>query len=235
MWIDDRVLIKCKKDISLHIWTPKETRVVLGSANDFERECYVKNCEEDGIEVFRRYGGGGAVVLHSGCLVISLGLWVKNFFDNKRYFEAINQSVIDSLSSYDSSLKDLYQDGLSDLCFDGQKIAGTSLFRSRNYLLYQASILVDKKLDLINRYLQHPSKEPDYRKGKEHGAFVSDLKTILGFCELETLENKVQETLMSYLKEHLQDDLISSPEKQREHLLRKSKLGKGVLLGEKLT
>ena len=80
MWIDDDILSRCEEDLCLKVWVPKKTKVVLGSANNFERECFSKNCKEDKIDVLRRYGGGGAVVLHSGCLVISLGLWLKSYF-----------------------------------------------------------------------------------------------------------------------------------------------------------
>ena len=153
--------LESPQNISVKVWFPKNR--VVGSANNFERECFASHCTKDGIEVLRRYGGGGTVVLHPGCLIVSFGLWVKSYFENKKYFVGINNAVIGSLSSYDSSLKDMYQDGLSDLCFAKKKVAGTSLFRSRNYLLYQASILCENDINLINRYLRHPSKEPELR------------------------------------------------------------------------
>ncbi len=230
MWIDDDVLLECEKDLSLHIWVPDKTRVVLGSANKLEQECYSEHCQKDGVEVLRRYGGGGAVVLHSGCLIISLGVWLKNYFDNKRYFCEINKAVIEALVSYDSKLESLYQDGLSDLCYEGKKIAGTSLFRSRNYLLYQASILCEKKIPIIDRYLKHPSKEPEYRKGQKHGSFVTDLESVLGYCDLQTLEKKIKETLYSCLKKRLSSDLMISQEQQRSHLFAKAGQNKGYVL-----
>ena len=108
--------------------------------------------------------------------------------------------MIKSLSEYDPSLERVYQDGLSDLCFEGKKIAGTSLFRSRNYLLYQASILCDGTMPLINRYLKHPSKEPSYRKGKDHSLFVTDLSSILGSINLGSIEQIIRLKLPFFLK-----------------------------------
>ena len=52
------------------------------------------------------------------------------------------------------------------------------MFRSRNYLLYQASLLVDSKIDLISKYLAHPSKEPTYRKKRPHSDFLIGLSQI---------------------------------------------------------
>lgn len=222
MWIDDVVLQACHKDIELRVWVPSKTMVVLGSSNKSNKECYVENCEKDKVLILKRYGGGGTVVLHNGCLVVSLGLWVKDYFKNKFYFKVINQSLIDSLSLYHPSFKALYQDGLSDLCYQNKKVAGTSIFRTRNYLLYQASILCDKNLSLLKKYLKHPSREPEYRKGKSHKDFVTDLNEIVGPVERRDLENLLGRSFLTHLESYLSNDLISSQESQREYIYRKS-------------
>jgi lipoate-protein ligase A len=40
---------------------------------------------------------------------------------------------------------------------------------------YQASLLVDADLDVIDSYLKHPPKEPEYRDGRDHLAFCTTL------------------------------------------------------------
>ena len=40
MWIDDQVLLESPQNISVKVWIPEKNRVVLGSANNFERECF---------------------------------------------------------------------------------------------------------------------------------------------------------------------------------------------------
>lgn len=224
MWIDDALLENCFKDIEILVWKPKENVVVLGNGNQGEKECHFEACEKDGVPVLRRYGGGGAVVLHPGCLVVSLGIWVKDHFLNDFYFKQINQSLLDSFTSYSSKLSSMYQDGVSDLCYEGKKIVGTSLFRSRNYLLYQASILGDTKIDLIEKYLKHPSKEPSYRKGKSHKDFVIGLDEIIPLFNIQSLENIFKEKLEGFVKENLSLKLIPSVESQRSHLYKKAKI-----------
>lgn len=223
MWIDDQILTNCHKDLEAEIFIPEETLVVLGNANDPEKECHLAHCKEDRVPVLKRYGGGGAVVLHSGCLVVSLGLWVKDYFRNDFYFCQVNKALISSLSAFHPDLEGVYQDGISDLCFEGKKIAGTSLFRSRNYLLYQASILFDPKIELIERYLKHPTKEPEYRQKKSHRDFVTGLSDILGGGSLKELEALTQASFSKNIEAHLENELIQTQSLQHSHLLQKRK------------
>ncbi len=222
MWIDDQILKNCSRDIETQVFIPKETLVVLGNGNNAEKEVYLDNCKTDGVPVLKRYGGGGAVLLHASCLVVSAGLWVKDYFRNDFYFCRVNKALIAALSSFHPSLTSLYQDGISDLCYEGKKIAGTSLFRSRNYLLYQASILFDSKIELIERYLKHPTKEPEYRQKKSHRDFIKGVSEILCGGSLEELRDSTAKSFPRALHEMLSDELIQSQDNQRVHLLGKS-------------
>lgn len=175
MWIDDDILERCDEPAALACWIPEDPIVVLGSSNDAAIEADEAACAAAGIPILRRYGGGGTVLLHSGCVVLSYGAWVRQHFQNKLYFELLNAALIDCLAGEWSRLATLTQRGLSDIVQGDLKVAGTSLFRSRNYLLYQVSLLIDPRIDEIARFLKHPSKEPDYRRGRSHAAFVTGL------------------------------------------------------------
>ena len=194
MWIDDQIIQQCHKQLAIEIFCPLKPIVVCGNANEPSRESNLSRCAELGIPVVKRCGGGGTVLLDSNSLVFSVGTWVVSPFDNKKYFQLLNQAVVDTLGLFDVRLKDLTQAGLSDIVFGTRKIAGTSLFRSRQYLLYQASLLLDLSLDLIEQTLLYPSKEPDYRNGRSHRDFLIgivdiigsyDRSTLIGFCQAE--------------------------------------------------
>jgi lipoate-protein ligase A len=219
MWIDDLVISRMNEKIALWCWIPDQVQVVLGSSNLASVECFEDRCKADGLSILKRYGGGGTVVLHPGCVVVTAGLWVKNLYQNGPYFQKINQSVIDCLADWKKSFKALGQNGISDICFEGKKVAGTSLFRSKNYLLYQASILFDPNLPLLQRYLRHPSREPTYRAGRSHQDFLTGLNAVdcssppekaSPSCPLtpELVAKHLQNHLASYLINHLKDDLI---------------------------
>lgn len=203
MWIDDQVLSECEKNICLKLWVPTDPVVVLGRSNRLSVEVNQEACEREGIPVLKRLGGGGTVVLHAGCLIVSCGLWVRDYYKNDLYFRLLNQSVIDVLESETKSVS-FGQRGFSDIVEGEKKIAGTSLFRSRHFLMYQASILVDAKIEMIEAYLQHPSAEPDYRKGRSHRDFVSDLKAYSPHAPadwLKIFEEKLEERILSRFEE----------------------------------
>lgn len=205
MWIDDQILENFKSHIFTKIFVPETNTVVLGSGNEAKREVNVEACRERGIEIARRYGGGGTVVLYPGCVVLSLGCWVKDQFSNNLYFKMINQAVISSLAAGWPVLSELSQAGISDIVIGDKKIAGTSLFRSRNYLLYQASILVNLDSSLIESVLAHPSKEPGYRKGRTHADFLT------GISQIETTvesPDAVAETLLKNFVPSLKQEML---------------------------
>ncbi len=201
--------MRCGELLAHSVWVPRQPVVVLGSSNHPDTEVLEESCLADGIPILKRYGGGGTVLLYDGCVIVSVGLWVKQLYQNKLYFERLNQSVINSLSKQWPAFRDLGQRGLSDITFGDLKVAGTSLFRSRNYLLYQASILVDLNHDLINRYLKHPSKEPDYRLGRTHQDFLKGLSDFHQDATPSLCADVLDRWLPNQVKEIMGSELLS--------------------------
>lgn len=218
MWIDELVINKAHENLSCVFWVPQSDYVVLGNANQMQRECKVEVCEEECIPVLRRAGGGGAVVLHPGCLIISVGVWLKHYYSNSKYFTLINDAVIACLEKAHPQVHPLNQEGISDIAHGSKKIAGTSLFRSRNFLLYQASILVENKVDAIEKYLEHPSEEPDYRKGKSHKEFLGSLQSIEKSCTPSFLRKVFENDFEDILEEKLGDEIVDVKQEQLQYL-----------------
>ena len=205
MKIDEVIFKEAAKSLFLRCWVPETNSVVLGRSNEAERECHLELCEQEGVEVLKRAGGGGTVVLHSGCVVVSIGAWMQQPFKNDVYFSLINKSISTTIQKQYGSI-DIRERGISDLAIGDKKIAGTSLFRSKGYLLYQASILVESRIDLIERLLKHPSREPDYRKGKTHRDFIAGLNEyVIGLTPGE-LELVLSQNLKQSLIEILSDE-----------------------------
>lgn len=153
-----------------------ETRspcVVLARSNNPDTEVHLDACAADGVPVLRRRGGGGTVVLGPGCVVLTLAFFADSLFRNETYFQSINQMWADSLKEVCGL--EVSQRGISDLAIDDRKVAGTSLFRRKHLVVYQGSLLVDPDWAGIERYLRHPSREPDYRRGRTHRTFLTCL------------------------------------------------------------
>ena len=70
------------------------------------------------------------------------------------------------------------------------------MVRKKNLLFYSASILVSADVSLMERYLKHPPREPEYRKGRRHSEFVTNLATLFGSAEPESLANSLQQILL---------------------------------------
>jgi lipoate-protein ligase A len=68
---------------------------------------------------------------------------------------------------------------VSDLCVGERKIAGSSLRLWRSRALYQVSVLVDADVEVMERYLRHPSREPAYRAGRRHRDFVASVSDLV--------------------------------------------------------
>jgi lipoate-protein ligase A len=153
--------------------------------------------EADGLPVFRRRGGGGTVVLSPGQLVLALVTEVAFAFQNLAYFRTINNWF--RLALRPLGVSGIEDRGISDLAIAEKKILGTSLYRRRKILFYQASLLVDNDCSIFDRYLRFPARVPDYRKGRSHLEFCTSLRLQgyrLSVAEVsESLEQVVKEKL----------------------------------------
>jgi lipoate-protein ligase A len=224
MWIDDDILKRSEEQVALDVWIPKESVIVLGSSNKAELELHLDGCKNSGVPVLKRYGGGGTVLLYPGCVVVSVGLWVKEPYENQRYFALLNQTVSSTLASYWPCLKGLEQNGISDIVMGDKKVAGTSMFRSRNYLLYQASLIVDLDIELLSKCLKHPTKEPDYREGRGHEDFLVGLSDLDDEITAGKVELLLRKGLGAALVESFDGagELIDPVESQIVHLKKRA-------------
>jgi lipoate---protein ligase len=156
------------------LYEPAGTVAVLGASGRPERDLRLGALLADGVPVLRRRGGGGAVVLTPGQVVLALVTEVASPFESREYAQTVNAWIIEALASL--GVAGLEQRGISDLALGGRKVLGTSVYRSRLVFFYQASLLVSNDVSMFARYLLHPHAEPDYRQGRDHGTFCTTLR-----------------------------------------------------------
>ena len=52
---------------------------------------------------------------------------------------------------------------------------GSAIYQNKDRLFFHAVLNVQESSTLIEHYIKHPRREPDYRRGRRHGAFVTSL------------------------------------------------------------
>ena len=136
----------------------------------------LKHCIEDGVPIHKRRGGGGTVILAPGVVVTIVVGERKNGESALGIFNRIHNAMIALLEN--EGIHSIEKKGISDLAIKNRKVLGSSLYMGLSpfYYYYQSSLLVSADISLMNRYLEHPPKEPDYRKGRGHETFCTTLQ-----------------------------------------------------------
>jgi lipoate---protein ligase len=155
------------------VYEPTSVCAVLGAAGRPEQDLLLARLQADGIPWLRRRGGGGTVILSPGQVVLAVVKEVDSPFANREYAARINAWIVEAITAF--GVKGAHPEGISDLAIGEKKIVGTSIYRKRLVLFYQASLLVSNDISLFTRYLAMPTKVPEYRKGRAHEEFCTTL------------------------------------------------------------
>ena len=159
----------------LRLWELPTYAVVMGRANRADRNVDLDACRADGVPVVRRCSGGGAVLLGPRALVFSLVLRVESG-DRVANVDAATDLVMGRLlGPLRTRVGELARRGTSDLAVGDVKVSGNAQRWLRSTFLHHGTLLYDFDLDRIGRYLTAPEREPDYRRGRGHEAFVTNL------------------------------------------------------------
>jgi lipoate-protein ligase A len=174
------VLDAAAEGLAYRVWIPPSPILVLGNSQVPDVELNVENVAADGIPVYQRKGGGGAVLLTPGCVCLAVRFPKRIDWGIHDYFAAGNKLLSDAVGVV-AGLRAVPR-GISDLAVstpEGErKISGSSLYMPRGGALYLASLLVSADIGMWDRSLKHPSREPDYRAGRGHGAFVANVSEL---------------------------------------------------------
>ena len=159
----------------LRLWESPRPVVVIGRSSQVDDEVDRSVTTELGIPVLRRVSGGAAIVCGPGCLMYA----VVQRTQTDMPMLAIDQIHQLVMSKFADALRPLQPQvevkGICDLTIDGRKVSGNSLRCGRRSFLYHGTLLYDFPLELLYRCLRHPPRQPDYRRDRQHEAFVANL------------------------------------------------------------
>jgi lipoate-protein ligase A len=161
----------------LRLWESPAPIVVVGRSSQVDVEVDLPYCRAQGIEVMRRVSGGAAIVAGPGSLMYAVVLSY-DLRPELRSLDVAHQFVLETIRN---ALFDLAPSarrrGTSDLALGELKFSGNSVRCKRRHLLYHGTLLYDFDLALIERCLKIPPRQPDYRQGRSHGDFITNLPT----------------------------------------------------------
>lgn len=155
------------------LWKPADTCIVLGQSNTPERSLFTENVLADNVPVTRRPTGGEAVIVTPSMMMITVAREFEGMPSPAAFFREVNDAIIHILSG--TGVHDLHLRGISDIAIGHRKILGSAMHRRNQRLVYHAVLNMAENPVIFERYLRHPSREPDYRSGRTHSSFVTSL------------------------------------------------------------
>jgi lipoate-protein ligase A len=161
----------------LRFWESPSYFVVLGRIGKEEEDVNASATQADGVPVLRRTSGGGTVVQGPGCLNYTFILSKQNnpiLNDLRASYAWISAKIIEALAAL--NVKAVFRP-ISDIALEGGelKISGNAQRRGKTHILHHGTILYNFDLDVISKYLNMPKDMPDYRKGRSHKEFVTNI------------------------------------------------------------
>ena len=173
--LDEALLDSAEADESgeiLRFWESPQLFVILGAGCRTKADVNLAECAARAIPVLRRCSGGGTVLQGTGCVNWVLVLRT----DRDRALATINgayayvmQGMCRALLPH---LPGVGVHGISDLAIGGMKLGGTAQRRKRNHLLIHGTFLHGFDLELVSVCLHMPERQPEYRAGRPHDAFI---------------------------------------------------------------
>ncbi|GEM_PF-67338 len=167
----------------LRIWEVPSFAVVIGRGSRVAEEVHKETCERLGVPIVRRCSGGCAVVIGPGCLLYSLvfdlnkrSRWRKvdclHHDVRQKLVDALRQMGVDAVAAGTSDLASISKSTAECIA---KKISGNSVRYARNHVLYHGTLLYAFDLAQMGRLLKQPTRQPEYRHGRSHEAFVTNV------------------------------------------------------------
>lgn len=175
---------------TLRIWENPQLAVIVGRSSRLLLEVDIPACRSWGVPILRRCSGGCAVVIGPGCLMYSLLLDLERR-PGLRRVDRLHNEVLQTLGrAIDDTGLRIVRAGASDLALVGdpglpgaqqsqghilRKVSGNSVRYGKRFVLYHGTLLYHFDPAWMARLLKPPPRQPDYRGGRPHEAFVANL------------------------------------------------------------
>ncbi|MGB7344900.1 MAG: lipoate--protein ligase family protein [Pirellulaceae bacterium] len=160
---------------SIRIWEFANDVVVVGRSTKVNDEIQIDFCRDRKIPIMRRCSGGASIVAGPGCLMYSVVVNLNRHGDLRKIDAAHTFVMSRVLNAVKPQIPEVALQGTCDLTYQDRKFSGNSLRISRTHLLYHGTILYASDLGLLANCLATAPRQPEYRGGRKHDDFVSNV------------------------------------------------------------
>ncbi len=176
---DEALLEQCGKAGGrevLRIWEASVPFVVVGYSNRNFDGVRLDACRKQGIPAFRRHSGGGTVLQAPGCLNYAVVIKTQprgpmsSIRGTNRFVMERNRRAVMRVLGAEVEIN-----GFTDLTINGRKFSGSAQYRRRHAVLFHGTFLLDLDIELVEELIEIPSVAPEYRQGRSHTDFLTNL------------------------------------------------------------
>lgn len=202
---------------ALCLVSPATPYVCIGFHQDAMQEVDVDYCRTNGIPLFRREVGGGAVYLDGDQLFFQLVLHQENPAVPKAkeaFYEKFLQPVVNVYRQV--GIRAEYKP-VNDVIVGGRKISGTGVGEIGDCIVFVGNLIVDFNYEAMSRILKVPDEK---FRDKVHKTLRENLSTIRRELGEEAARKWDEKTLNEMMARAFQSLVGSMEEKEKEEALR---------------
>ena len=216
---------------ALSLVSPATPYVSIGFHQDVEQEVDLAYCEKEGIPVFRREVGGGAVYLDGDQLFFHLILHKDNPIapkNKKAFYRKFLQPVIETYRRIGIPAE--YKP-VNDVICGTRKISGTGVGEIGDCIVFVGNLIVDFNYAMMARVLKVPDEK---FRDKIHKTLEDNLSTIRRELGLEAARKWDEDTLNRMMADEFAKLVGSMESRERDpQLIREmERLGKRMMTAE---
>ncbi|TWU35316.1 Lipoate-protein ligase LplJ [Novipirellula aureliae] len=205
----------------LRLWEFAGPTVVLGRSSRVDEEIDVPYCESHSIPIFRRCSGGASIVGGPGCLMYSVVLDL-NLRPELSQINACHDFVMQRLTmAMQKHAPEIAFQGICDLTIGNRKFSGNSMRMIRRHVLYHGTILYSADLELIAKCLRTAPRQPEYRSGRDHDSFITNINV-----DAKRIESEIQRSFAVNAKRDSAKETILLQISERSQLLKQERYEK---------
>jgi len=190
--------------------------VVIGYSQRVEAEVNLEVCGREGIDVVRRFSGGGTVYQDSGNLNYTIAIESNNplikGLDVTQSLEVLCLGVITALKALGTN--PIFKPP-SSILVSNKKVSGNAQARRKKAILHHGTLLVNANLGLLNEVLSAPSFLEKTKGARSKKSLVTNLSDELNQqVSMKEVKEALQQGFENAFSVRLSKDKLNQVEKE---------------------